>query len=343
MKTNFKIGPRAEYTSALVAAVAKHFGLGTVVECKDLGGTYNLNLFVHTLRGEYVIRIYRPWVGPERLACLHHIKQGLIATNFSLPIPLGWVSESQLGLTSNRLIEVEAFVFSKGVTDTWARYIEAFSMLGRLHQALHEQTKTIRFVSPVVHNYGQPMHLLNWLGQTRQKVKQQGLTDSVRKALAVCEETKDLLRVMQSWWEQRGRHLPRHLVHGDYGGENILWSQERIVALLDFDMVDIHERVFELAYSLYWMLMRLEREKPPAAWSWHKLRVLFEAYQTGGGCGLSVEEHRSLPLEMGRVPLYWIATAGFEPDPVQAICSRAKSVDVSRWLVTHAKKVSAYY
>ncbi len=53
-------------------------------------------------------------------------------------------------------------------------------MLGRLHQALREQTKTVRFVSPVVHNYGQPMNLLNWLVQTIQEVKQKGLTDGVR-------------------------------------------------------------------------------------------------------------------------------------------------------------------
>ncbi len=67
---------------------------------------------------------------------------------------------------------------------------------------------------------------------------------------------------MQLWWEKRGHHLTRHLVHGDYGGENILWSKDRIVALLDFGMVDLHERVIELAYSLYWMLMRLEGKKP---------------------------------------------------------------------------------
>lgn len=114
------------------------------------------------------------------MACLHHIKQSLLATDLPLPTPLGWVSENQLGLTSNRLIEVEAFILSEGVTDTWARYIGVFSMLGRLHQALREQTKTVRFVSPVVHNYGQPMNLLNWLVQTIQEVKQKGLTDGVR-------------------------------------------------------------------------------------------------------------------------------------------------------------------
>jgi homoserine kinase type II len=256
---------------------------------------------------------------------------------------LGWISESQLGLTSNRLIEVESFTLSEGVTDTWSRYIEAFSMLGRLHQALREQAKTIHFVAPVVHNYGQPGHLLNWLEQTKNEVKQKELSDDVRETLTICEETEDLLRVMQSWWDQIGHDLPRQLVHGDYGGENILWSQEHIVALLDFDMVDVHERVFELAYSLYWMFMRLEGEKPPVGWSWHKLNILFEAYQAGGGCSLSVEEHQSLPLEMGRVPLFWIATAGFEPDPVQAIRNRARSVEVSRWLVAYVEEISAHY
>lgn len=52
MKVNFEIGPRAEYTSSVVAAVARHFGLGNVVACEDLGGTYNHNLFVLTSKGE---------------------------------------------------------------------------------------------------------------------------------------------------------------------------------------------------------------------------------------------------------------------------------------------------
>jgi len=45
--------------------------------------------------------------------------------------------------------------------------------------------------------------------------------------------------------------LPRSLVHGDDGGENVLLRTSKVVAICDFDYMAERERIFDLAYMVY--------------------------------------------------------------------------------------------
>ncbi len=212
-------------------------------------------------------------------------------------------------------------------------------MLGCLHQALKEQEKTLAFVPPAVHNYGHPAELLSWLRQTILVVAHQESTSDRDAALAVCSQSEKILTHLNAWWKHTGQNLPQQLVHGDYGAENILWQQGEIAAILDFDLADIHERVFDLAYTTYWLFARFEGEKSPKKWPWHKLPELLMAYQGGTGSALSADELNSFPIEMARVPLYWIATAGFADDPVDTILTLSDDIDQAKWLFTHPDEV----
>ena len=75
METEFEIGPRAEYSENLMREIAAYFALGNVLTQKDLGGAYNLNLLLHSSTGDYVARIYRPWVNPDRLTFLQALNK----------------------------------------------------------------------------------------------------------------------------------------------------------------------------------------------------------------------------------------------------------------------------
>ena len=75
METDLELGPRAVYSEDLISEIASYFGFGDILADKDLGGTYNLNTLLRTSTGEYVARIYRPWVHPNRLIFLRALKQ----------------------------------------------------------------------------------------------------------------------------------------------------------------------------------------------------------------------------------------------------------------------------
>ena len=342
METDFETGPRAEYSENLVRKIAAYFGLGKILTQTDLGGAYNLNLLLHSSNGDFVARVYRPWVNPDRLTFLQAVKHGLRAADLPLPESLGWVAGNRIGLKMDRLIEVERFIPSERGSAGWMYHIKAYSMLGRIHQALKEQEKSLTFVPPVVHNYGHPAELLGWLKKTTSYIAHQKPASERDTALAVCSQSAEILKYLNTWWKQTGQDLPQQLVHGDYGAENILWRRGEITALLDFDLADIHERVFELAYTTYWLFKRCEGKKSPEKWPWQRLPELLTAYQNGNGQALSADELNSIPIEMARVPYYWIATAGFEADPVDAVLALSDDLDWAKWLITHPNEVLAH-
>ncbi|MBC8235162.1 phosphotransferase, partial [bacterium] len=278
---DFEIGARAELTDSLVGSAARFFGLGGVTEYKELGGAFNLNVLVHASSGVFVIRVYRPWVTEERLNFLHVMKEALIKTGLPIPKPIAWAKGSQLGVHTGRLIEVEQYVKNDGVADTWRRHEVAFSMLGRLHNALAKTVTFSQFVPPKVHNYALPKEMLKWIEQTQLLIRQSGLGASAEamRALQLCDEAKELLAILQGWWVDTGYRLPKQLVHGDYnGGTNVVFNNEHIVAVLDFDLVDIHERIFDIAYSLYFAMGSLEYDKPLPNRPWHRVTQIMEAY-----------------------------------------------------------------
>lgn len=329
MKSSLPIGPRAEYSAALLKTLTRAYDLGAVRSYADLGGTYNVNLRLDTARGTFVARVHRPWVTPERLRVLRLVKQRLQAAQIPVAVPIparrgaAWVQHD------DRLIEVEPFIAHSGATDTWQRYEQAFAMLGRMHTALAACTA---LPPPRVQNYGEPVVLRHWVARTRQCAE----VEQSPAARAVCDKAAQLLQQIAAWWQHASADLPRQLTHGDYGGGNLLFQDEQIVAVLDFDFLDVHERVFDLAYTLYWMLERLESHAPFSQRSWQRVAAMLACYNATAQPPLTQAERRALPFEMARVPLYWIAEASFLPDPHAAVIQHARGVAAAHWLLDHA-------
>lgn len=342
METNIEIGPRADISTVLLLRVADRFSLGEVLEHRDLGGTYNLNVYMLCSTGEFILRVYRPWVTSARLAFLQNLKKRLLIAGLPVPKPLGWDHGKQLGLSLDRLLEVENFTPSESISPNWETHYQSFRMLGCLHRAFRDILGIIEFVPPQVHNYDQPAQFLAWLGETKVEIARKPWSEDRQKALEVCKKAEAALNPIANWWEQSGRFLPKQLVHGDYGGENILWQAGKIVALLDFDLVDVHERLYDLAYTFFWLFERLEQRVAIENWPWERLPELLDAYQIGNGSRLSRKERDAFFVEMARVPLYWIVTAGFDPDPAITIHQHANNLARAAWLLKHHKDLQAY-
>ena len=81
-------GPRAARDDVLLALVARVFHLSKLMQARDLGGAYNLNILLETATGPYVLRAYRPWVLDERLVFLQHTKHIIQRSGLPVPLPL---------------------------------------------------------------------------------------------------------------------------------------------------------------------------------------------------------------------------------------------------------------
>lgn len=331
--------PRPKFND--ISFLSTHFQLRHVQILKDLGGTYNLNLLVSTERGEYVLRLYRPWVTRERLYQLQHIKHILSHAGFPVLLPIPGSAGDTILEYNNGLMELEPFIVHDSIADTWERNVKAFTLLGKLHSFLATQTGHIEQANPVVSNYGTPEQLLTWTQQAREKIVQSSQhrhTPERQQALTLYEESIHMLSSLQTWWKAAQEHLPRQLTHGDYGGGNILFLQEHIVALLDFDLLRVRERVYELAYSLYWCLWKWEKLTDITFWP--RVKELLDAYSQATQHPISLIEIQSIPIMMVCVPLYWIAETLFLPDPMHEVIKQAQKVADACWLLEHSEELA---
>lgn len=134
--------------------------------------------------------------------------------------------------------------------------------------------------------------------------------------------------------------LPRQLTHGDYGEGNLLFWHEQPVAILDFDFLRVRERVFELAYTLYWWLWHQGHGQIEDISSWQRAKDLLTAYNEATPRALTAQEIQALPLVMASVPLYWIAETLFLPNPGEEVIKQAKKLPDACWIFEHRKQLA---
>lgn len=332
----FPTGPRASSTSGLQSYLERTYRLGPITATVDLGGAYNLNALVTSDGGRFVARVYRPWVTSPRLEALQSLKHRLKAHHLPVVLPLPTSDGRTVASFDGRVLELEPFVPSDGATESWERCEKAFSLLGKLHGAF-SRVPTAAVPAPKVENYGSPETLIRWTKAAQRRTREMASSDAPQ-ALALYDVSLLLLENLQSRWP--GTQLPQGLVHGDFGVGNLLWRQNDIVAVGDFDFVAYHERVFDVAYALFWTFERLEPTRDYALWSWHRIPELLEHYDAASPSPLTLRERQALPLEMARVPLYWPAEAVFLPDPVRAVLGCADTVETAHWLLEHAHELA---
>ncbi|HYH13426.1 MAG TPA: phosphotransferase, partial [Thermomicrobiales bacterium] len=170
------------------------------------------------------------------------------------------------------------------------------------------------------------------------------------RAVAIHDLTHDLLQRLERAWAGYARSLPRHLIHGDFVGNNVLIHQGEVIAILDFDRLAVRHRVYDAAYTLMYVVTRLHRtgQRTPAAddgltaGDLDRLVRVLAGYVASSHDELSDEEIAALPYEMARAILYPAVTAG--QDLRHAIAETLDfggHVPLCLWLVEHADVVSA--
>lgn len=326
---NIPIGPRAGYSAGLLRFITEEYGLGPIRTVEDIGGTYNLNLLLETTANSLVLRIFRPWIIRERLITLHKIKEKLYLNHFPVALPLTASSGQAVLEYQNRLLEVEEYVPHEKIEPGWETYQKLFASMASFHDFLRENVDITSFVSPPVSNYAPPGVLLDWLGPFEEVVH-----DS--EALEVCHKTRQLLLRINPLFEEKISRLPRQLTHGDWRMGNILFKGGQVAAILDFDFLDVRERIFDLAYTLYWMFETFEPGRAAEDLTWRKVREMLRSYNLAASFKLTRAEIEALPVELALVPLYWVGEALVAPGLTASLPGYAKRVKMAEWILERA-------
>ena len=329
------IGPRAAVSVSLLDAVRGAWGLGTIVDMTglaDVGGTYNLNVRLQTDRGDIVMRVYRPWVRPERLAAVQALREALWQAGVPVITPLVRPDGSTMLTFGDRLIEVEPWVSSDGGADSWERYLASAADLGRLHVALRQVELPVPFVPAPVSNVLSEAVFGDWLARTRWAVSSVPSNPRSLAALHACGEAERLRRTIAA--------IPMasplmQLTHGDFADENIRFFGATPVAILDFDFADYRDRLSDIAYLCYWMFEYLQSGTPAAARDWRRVSGIIQGFGSTSGLPLTADEIRRLPLMMAIIPLNWVAEAWLKDDPVAAVGVVSPWLSTAAWMLAN--------
>ncbi len=120
--------------------------------------------------------------------------------------------------------------------------------------------------------------------------------------IAICDE---LIRNYQSEFKEIYKQLPRHLIHRDMHGENLLFENEKLTGYIDFDLGQRNVRIFDPCYMATGILSTCfdnagKREQ------WISIfKSIINGYDSV--CALSREEKRALIFVLYSIEFIFIA------------------------------------
>ena len=97
--------------------------------------------------------------------------------------------------------------------------------------------------------------------------------------------------------------LRRQVVHGDYWDNNVLFSGDRISAVLDFGFMAERTRIDDLALPIWFHLLEPGQGRPTPS-DVALVRTMVDAYDAASAHPLSDAERQALPLAVARQPAW---------------------------------------
>lgn len=283
----------------------------------DLGGTMSLN--VHVPDESAVLRVHAPFASRSRLLALQQLRRRLASRGLVVGAPMD-LHGRELRRAGPYLAELERHIAHEKPSPTWPSYVWMYEAMGRLHR--HTADVPVRLPRPQVSTYGPPSSLRTWLRVTEAAVGQDP------EARSLVERTRALVRRLEARWIPATR-LPRRVIHGDVRLGNVATTVDGDAAYFDFGFAADRPRIHELAYSLFWIVLRPDDRGRAETFAWADLPDLLAAYERGAAERLHEVERVALVPFLAAVPLYLAAVAGYTPDPVATLRGEEPGLEIA--------------
>jgi homoserine kinase type II len=284
-------------TPELLALVEARFGIESA-GARDLGGSSNLNVIV----GDWVVRVYRPYVTVERVEALQKAREHLRTGGVPCPELRRTTRGPSLVTFQGRVVEVERFIPADLRMDSWERLEKGLPLLGRVHSLLSELDLGQDGAEPPFANHVAPEDAVRWARAGAERMRAWNPSDA---DVALASATERLAEGLWDLEEDLTAALPRQIVHGDFWDNNVLFAGDQVALLTDFDFMGRRARIDDLALTLYFTNSTFSDDQvSPGRIA--RLRRLVDAYDSGLDSPLTVEERAALPLAVARQPLWGV-------------------------------------
>ena len=296
--------------------------LGVASAPADLGGTMSLNLHLEELG--LVLRVHGRFESERRIRALRDLRRRLNAQGLTVGVPEALLGD-EVVIVGGRVAEVETFVEAEKPPPTWDSYLWMYEAMGRLHRAINDGAARLELPVPEVATFATPGELRAWMATTRNAVS------GDEHATAIAEQVLGMLNALERQWILM-EELPEHLVHGDFRLGNVARTASG-VAYFDFGFAARRPRIHELAYSLFWIVLKPDDSGRAEDFEWSRVNELFDAYEVAAQTTISERERRAVVPLLAAIPMYFAAIASYTPDPGERIKQETRSLEIARWVL----------
>ena len=293
---------RAEPSPELFDVLRDRYGIESPAGAVDLGGSSNLNLLVGGAMDRYVVRVYRPWVTPARLADIQLVHRHLAVGGVPCSRPVPTRDGDTRVVVNGRLVEVERYVEHDARMDSWERLEVGLPWLGRIHTLLRPLAVSVDGATAPAANHVEARDALAWTLRGTRCIRQ---WDASPAELRLANAAEELARQVDAAEQDIAPRLPRQLVHGDFWDNNVFFRAGRVVHVADFDFMGERPRIDDLALTLYYTNSKFW-DDPLSDDRVRRLRGLVDAYERGLDDRLTSAERAALPVALARTPLCFI-------------------------------------
>ncbi|CAK6474048.1 Homoserine kinase [Peribacillus simplex] len=267
-------------------SICREFRIGDLIAVEGrLGGFVNTNLKIKTEKGLFVIRIYGEKFEPQRIHYAHDIISILRSSNVPALMPIQNKFENYYSTYNDHFIEVTPFVQANHFQ--WIPNQAYFSgiMLRKMHQTLMHVKKDPPPRQSIYDYY-------NW-SVLDDMSKLQPLYNWTNQNILDIYQINELILNNSRNLESVSIDLPTTILHGDWHPGNQLYKKNgEVCCILDFDSIQRGECVFDVAYALYFYLLK------------DKSEALGKPFLQGYGV-LSEQEQMVLPVMIAKLGLFF--------------------------------------
>jgi Ser/Thr protein kinase RdoA (MazF antagonist) len=298
-----------------VCEICRQYGLGNLISIMgEIEDSVNSNLKILTERGTYVIKALN--MESQRFDFILSILLDLDKNNIPVLLPL----KREKGLYTIKFdtqeFQVTKFIYGKHFLHNRQHAWYSGNALRRFHDILTEKPELVKPKGSIYPSEKIIKTCIDKMSSMENEITKEQIS-----------YVNDMYEKIVRKWEERSRGLPQTIIHGDWNQRNHLYSDAgEVSCIMDFDFITRAERLFDVAYSLWFFQVKED--------SMDVMKAFMEGYGA-----LTQKEIYLLPLEMARINYFFICSAVLSLNPLLDFNNNIKQLDpFIQWLLSTGGK-----
>lgn len=225
--------------------ISKLYSIGNFQSIKEIkGGSLNYNFLLLTDKGSYVVRILGKKLTPDKIktkSLEFKVLTTLYKKEFPYAIPVPILSNKKTYLSKLKEKNYWVYQYLQGEPSLHLNTARIKSIAKAL-ATYHSYVTEIK--NPKLNNNPFSMDWLKEKYTIMEKVIPMNKTDRLMK------KNFDFFNTIMTRINNVSYTKNQIPIHGDLGVDNVLWKNNTLVAILDFDNIEIEPRIIDIANSI---------------------------------------------------------------------------------------------